>query len=70
MKAPYTDRLKRHLQALAKKRNWTMEQVAQESGVSRAHFFAVIMGTRSPSLAVLKKISDTLKVDVTDLLKP
>jgi len=70
MKAPYTDRLKRNLQTLAQKRSWTMEQVAQEAGVSRAHFFAIIMGTRSPSLAILKKISDALKVDVVDLLKP
>jgi transcriptional regulator with XRE-family HTH domain len=70
MKAPYTDRLKRQIQRLAKKHSWTMEQVAQEAGISRAHFFAIIMGTRSPSLAILKKLSDTFKVDVTDLLKP
>jgi transcriptional regulator with XRE-family HTH domain len=70
MKAPYTDRLKRQIQILAQKRSWTMEQVAQEAGISRSHFFAVIMGTRSPSLASLKKISDALKVDVIDLLKP
>jgi transcriptional regulator with XRE-family HTH domain len=67
---PYADRLKRHIQKLSQKRGWTMEQVSQEAGLSRSYFFAIVMGTKSPSLTTLRKISEALKVDVSDLLKP
>jgi transcriptional regulator with XRE-family HTH domain len=69
MENPYAQRLEKNIRRLVKKRLWSLEQVALESGLSRSHFFYILAGRRTPSMATLKKIADAFEVDVSELWK-
>jgi transcriptional regulator with XRE-family HTH domain len=70
MPKPYADRLERNIRKYVKKRGRTMESVALDSGLSRGYFFDILMGRRSPGLASMGKIAETLDIDVSELLNP
>jgi transcriptional regulator with XRE-family HTH domain len=69
MENPYAERLERNIRRLVSKRSWPLERVALESGLSRSHFFYILAGRRTPSMATLKKIADALEIDVSELWK-
>jgi transcriptional regulator with XRE-family HTH domain len=69
MKNPFAERIDRNVRRLVKRRGWTLEQAALETGLSRSHFFYVLRGERTPSMMALKKIADAFRVDVSELWK-
>lgn len=66
------DATHRHLstkvKALAKKRGWSMNQLADFAVVGRGYLSEVLAGRKSPSLRTLVKLAGALEVRVTDLL--
>lgn len=66
------DATHRHLasrvRALAKKRGWSMNQLADFAVVGRGYLSEVLAGRKSPSLRTLVKLAGALEVRVTDLL--
>ena len=70
MTKPFADRIQRNIRRLVRRRALTMEAVALDSGLSRAYFFDILMGRRSPGLGSLAKIAAALDTDVTELLRP
>ncbi len=70
MKKPYSDRLRKNLLALSRRRNITFEKLAIEADFSKSSISKIMAGQQSISLGALKRIAEALKVDVVDLLKP
>ncbi len=61
-------RLARNLRAIAKARHVTLSHVPDLAGVSRAQFWDVVAGRRSPTLRFLGRVAAALEVDASDLL--
>jgi transcriptional regulator with XRE-family HTH domain len=58
----------RKIQQAAKQRGWSVNQVADFSGLGRGSVSEIMRGRRSPTLRTLRKIADALEVDVRDLV--
>ncbi|MCH9034289.1 MAG: helix-turn-helix transcriptional regulator [Planctomycetes bacterium] len=43
-------------------RDWSQEQLAFEAGIHQTYLSGVENGTRNPTITVLKKLADTLRV--------
>lgn len=56
-----------NLRRLRKEREITQEDFATDSGFDRGYISGVERGVRNPSVKVLVRIVDALKVDVTEL---
>jgi hypothetical protein len=61
-------RLARNIRRLARKRGILLSHVPDRAAVGRSHFFAVLGGERSPTLAWLTRVARALGVDVVELL--
>jgi transcriptional regulator with XRE-family HTH domain len=59
----------RTLQALRTERGWSLDQLAQRSGVSKGVLVAVEQGRSNPSLGTLARIADSFGVPVTRLVE-
>ena len=70
MKKPYSDRIRKNILALARRKGLTIEKVAVESDMSKSFLSEVISGRSSISLNKLKHLAEALDVDIVDLLKP
>ncbi len=53
-----------------KRRAWTLDQLAQRSGVSRRMLVTVEQGATNPSIATLLRLSDALGVGLPTLVAP
>jgi transcriptional regulator with XRE-family HTH domain len=66
------DATHRHLsakvKALARKRGWSMNQLADFAVVGRGYLSEVLSGHKSPSLRTLVKLAGALEVRVADLV--
>jgi transcriptional regulator with XRE-family HTH domain len=62
----FGERLRRERQS----RDWTLDQLAAESGVSRAMISRVERGESSPTAVLLGKLSAALRLSVSELLAP
>lgn len=51
-------------------RQWTLDQLAEASGVSRRQIVSVEQGDANPSLATLLRISDALGIGLPALVEP
>ena len=47
--------------------NWSQSKLAKEAGVTASAISMIESGQRAPSLIVIRKISDALKVSVSEL---
>ncbi|TPE63096.1 helix-turn-helix transcriptional regulator [Sandaracinobacter neustonicus] len=56
-----------NLRRLRKEQEITQEDFATDSGFDRGYISGVERGVRNPSVKVLVRIADSLKVDVADL---
>jgi transcriptional regulator with XRE-family HTH domain len=58
----------RKIQQAAKRKGWSVNQVADFSGLGRGSLSEIMRGQRSPTLRTLRKIADALDVDLRDLV--
>jgi transcriptional regulator with XRE-family HTH domain len=63
-RSAFGERLRRERQA----RDWTLDQLAGESGVSRAMISRIERGESSPTAVVLGRLSAALRLSVSELL--
>ena len=59
-----------NLRILRKKRAWTLDQVADSTGVSKAMLGQIERGESNPSVGTIWKIANGLKVSFSSLLSP
>ena len=58
------------IQQFRKKKGWSQEEFAFESGLDRSYVGGVERGERNISVLNLKKIADVLKVNTSKLFTP
>lgn len=63
-------RMVRHIRELAKAQKIPLTHLPDHAGVSKAHFFEVIAGRKSPTVQWLARLAEALGVDIVDLLAP
>jgi transcriptional regulator with XRE-family HTH domain len=61
--------LARILQSLRAERGWSLDQLAQRSGVSKGVLVALEQGRSNPNLATLARIGDAFGIPVTRLVE-
>ena len=61
-------RMVRRIKAAAKKRGMLLTHLPDRAAVSRSHFWDVLAGRKSPTLAWVSKIAAALEVDGSDLV--
>ena len=61
-------RLVRKIKATAKKQRMPISHLPDHAGVARSHFWDVLAGRKSPTLAWVSKIAAALDVDGGDLV--
>jgi len=59
-----------NLRILRKKRAWTLDQVAESTGVSKAMLGQIERGESNPSVGTIWKVANGLKVSFSSLLSP
>ena len=59
----------RRVLELAKKKGYSVNRLADFSGISRGHLSNVLRGQMSPTLRTLDRIADALDVKAKDLLE-
>ena len=69
LKAQFTKRLARHLKKVRKEKKITQEQLAFDAGLNSAYVGHLERGVYSPTLYVIWKLSQALKVNLTEFLK-
>ena len=52
-----------------KKQNWTLEQLAKLSGVSRSMLSQIERGKANPTLAVTCKIAEAFNISIAELIE-
>jgi len=63
------ERISKNIREILYLRALTLEQLAFEAEIDTGNLSRVLSGKRIPSLKLLQKIADALKVDVADLLR-
>ena len=63
-------RLADNIRRISEERGIVLTHLPDRSGVSRAHFFNVLAGNKSPTLGWLAKVAAALDVDPVELLRP
>lgn len=61
-------RVVRRIRALARERKIPVSHLPDRADVARSHFFDVLAGRKSPTLAWLQRIAVALDVDAGDLV--
>ncbi len=61
-------RIARRIREIAKERSILVSHVPDRAGVARGHFWHVLRGTASPTVAWLEQIARVLEVDVEELV--
>jgi transcriptional regulator with XRE-family HTH domain len=61
-------RLGERVRALRRERGWTLEMLAERSGVSRAMISKLERGEKSPTLVVAAKVADGLGMNLSQLV--
>ena len=62
-------KLTTNIRAMARKKRWSGNQVADFAGVSRGYLSEVLSGRKSPSLRTLVKLAAAFEVEVRDLFE-
>lgn len=58
-----------NLKAIRLKRNYTLDELSNVTGVSKSMLSAIERGKKSPTLNILIRINSSLKIPLTDLMK-
>ncbi|MGW2343007.1 helix-turn-helix domain-containing protein [Streptomyces sp. NPDC001661] len=67
---PLVERIGARIRAERDRRRWTLAELAEESGVSRAMIHRIERGESSPSAVILGKLSAAFRLSVATLLDP
>ena len=62
-------RFAENVRRLARERGITLSHVPDFAGIAPRHFWAVLSGSRSPTLQWMRRLADALEVDVVDLIR-
>ena len=68
IEAIYGERLGARVKELRRRRGWTLEDLAERAGVSRAMISKVERGEKNPTLVVAAKVAEGLGVTISELL--
>lgn len=63
-------RLAANVRRIAKEKGLVLSHLPDFAGVNAAHFWYVLSGKRSPTVAWLAKLATAFGVDIVDLLRP
>ena len=69
LKAQFRKRLARHIKKVRKEKKITQEQLAFDAGLNSAYIGHLERGVYSPTLYVVWKISQALKINLIEFLK-
>jgi transcriptional regulator with XRE-family HTH domain len=58
------------IRELAERRKIPISDLPARAGVSRAHLFAVLRGSKSPTIDFLNRLANALECDPHELLRP
>jgi transcriptional regulator with XRE-family HTH domain len=58
----------RRIEQAARRKKWSLNQLADFAGLGRGYVSEMIRGKKSPTVRTLKKIADALDVSVRDLI--
>ncbi|MFZ3555631.1 MULTISPECIES: helix-turn-helix domain-containing protein [unclassified Streptomyces] len=67
---PLVERIAARIRAERDRRHWTLAELAEESGVSRAMIHRIERGESSPSAVILGRLSAAFRLSVATLLDP
>jgi len=59
-----------NLQRIRREKHWSQEQLALETGIHRTYVSGLERGIRNPTITVVQKLAETLKVPFGALLDP
>ena len=59
-----------NLQRARRKRDWSQEDLAFESGIHRTYISGIERGVRNPTITIVAKLAATLGTNVGELLDP
>ena len=59
----------RNLKRIRKERGWSQEELAFESGLHRTYISGIERGARNPTILILARLADTLRVAVDEIVK-
>ena len=59
-----------NMQKLRREKAWSQEDLAFESGIHRTYISGLERGVRNPTITIVAKLADTLKVPFGALLDP
>ena len=57
-----------NLKRIRKERGWSQEELAFESGLHRTYISGIERGARNPTLVILARLAETLKVPIEQLV--
>lgn len=58
-----------NLQRLRRKKGWSQEQLAFETGLHRTYISGIERGVRNPTIQIIKEIADALAIPPATLLE-
>ena len=58
-----------NLRRIRKERGWSQEQLAFESGLHRTYISGIERGARNPTVIILDRLAQKLRVSVGDLVE-
>ncbi len=58
----------RNVKRIRKERSWSQEELAFESGLHRTYISGIERGARNPTIMILARLADTLRVTVGELV--
>ena len=61
-------RLAKNMKRLRDQEGWSQEELAERSGLHRTYISGVERGGRNPTLTVIDKIANALKVRIAELV--
>ena len=64
---PYRRELSKKVRSLRKEAKWSQSELARRAGIAASAVSMIESGQRAPSLIVSRKISDALKVPLSEL---
>lgn len=59
----------RNLKRFRKERGWSQEELAFESGLHRTYISGIERGARNPTIVILARLAEALRVRVDELVK-
>ena len=59
-----------NMQRLRREKEWSQEVLAFESGIHRTYISGLERGVRNPTITIVQKLADALKVPFGTLLDP